>query len=150
MEFHQGNIWKGEHDGAGACVKIALGKEELKYESDTILENTEIIVQWCNSMMGPGNTCNSMVSRYFWLICELDIKKFQDFYTLTGSSEMHSFQSSNVASLAIYTRKFACFFSLCMHHLWDECESKEWVEKWFCRPLHPIDSYQLPTTLQLN
>ena len=37
-----------------------------------------------------------------------------------------------------------------MHHLWDECESKEWVDQWSCRPLHPIDSYQLPTTLQLN
>ena len=37
-----------------------------------------------------------------------------------------------------------------MHHLWDECELKEWIDQWSCRPLHPIDSYQLPTTLQLN
>ena len=63
---------------------------------------------------------------------------------------MHPFRSSNVASLVIHTRKLACFFSSCMHHLWDECELKEWVEQWSCRPLHPIDSYQLPTILQLN
>ena len=63
---------------------------------------------------------------------------------------MHSFQSSNATSLAIHTRKLAQFFSSCMHHLWDECESKEWVDQWSCRPLHPIDSYQLPTVLQLN
>ena len=37
-----------------------------------------------------------------------------------------------------------------MHHLWDECESKEWVEKWYCIPFHPIDLYQLTTTLQLH
>ena len=37
-----------------------------------------------------------------------------------------------------------------MHNLWYECESKKWVDQWCCRPLHPIDSYQLPTTLQLN
>ena len=47
---------KGENDGVGACMKIALSREELKYEGGTILENAETIVQWCNSMMGRGNT----------------------------------------------------------------------------------------------
>ena len=53
-------------------------------------------------------------------------------------------------SPAIHTRNLAFFFSSCMHHLWDECESKEWVDQWYCRPLHPIDLYQLPIALQLN
>ena len=138
---------KGEHDGAGACVKRALSREELKYKGGTILENVETIVQWCNSSMGLGNTCKSMVSRYFWLIREPNINFFQDFCTLIGSSEMHSFQSSNVVSLGIHTRKLACFCSSCMLHLWDECKSKEWVDQWSCRLLNPIDSYQLPKTL---
>ena len=100
--------------------------------------------------MGLGNIGKSMVSRYFWLIHEPNIENFQDYYALTGSSEMHSFWSSNAMSLAIHTRKLACFFSSCMHHLWDECESKELVDEWSCRPLYPIDSYQIPTTLQFN
>ena len=79
-------------------------------------------------MMELGNTSKSMVIRYFWLIHEPDIENLQDCCTLTGSSKMHSFQNSNATSLAIHTRKLACFFSLCMHHLWDECESKEWVD----------------------
>ena len=79
--------------------------------------------------MGPGNTGKSMVSRYFWLIHEPNIETLQDFCTLTRSSEMHLFQSSNVVSLAIHTRKLAYFFSSCMHHLWDECESKDWVDQ---------------------
>ena len=82
---------KGEHDGARACVKRALSREELKYEDGAILKNVETIVQWCNLMMGPGNTCKSMVSRYFWLIREPNIENFQYCCTLTRSSEMHSF-----------------------------------------------------------
>lgn len=101
-------------------------------------------------MMGPGNTINSMVSIYFLLIYKPKIENFQDCCTLTRSSETHSFGSSNVASLTIHTRKLACFFSFCMHRLWDECESKEWVDQWSCRTFHPIDSYQLPIALQLN
>ena len=115
-----------------------------------MLENAKIIFQWCNSMMGPSNTGKSMVSRYIFLIHEPKIENFKDYCTLIGSSEMHSFKSSNAASLAIHTRKLACFFSLYMHHLWDEYESKEWVDQWSCRPLHLIDSYQLPTIRQLN
>ena len=34
---------KGVHDGAETCVKRALSREELKYESGTILENAKII-----------------------------------------------------------------------------------------------------------
>ena len=37
-----------------------------------------------------------------------------------------------------------------MHHLWNKYESKEWVDQFYCITLYPIDSYQLPTTLQLN
>ena len=56
---------KGENDGVGECVKRALSREELKYEGGAILKNVEMIVQWCNSMIGPGTTSKSMVSRYF-------------------------------------------------------------------------------------
>ena len=89
-------------------------------------------------MTRPGNTCKCMVSRYFLLIHELSIENLQDCFTLTRSSEMHSFQSLNVESLPIHSRKLAWFFSSCMHHLWEECESKDWVDQWSCRPLHPI------------
>lgn len=37
-----------------------------------------------------------------------------------------------------------------MHFLWDECESKEWVDQWSCRPLQTLDTYQLPRALQMN
>ena len=88
LNFIEVRHGKEENDGVGACVKRALSREELKYKGDTILENVETIVQWCNSMMGPGNIGKSMVSRYFWLIHEPNIENLQDCCKLTGSSEM--------------------------------------------------------------
>ena len=89
--FIEARHGKREHDGVGACVKRALSREELKYESGAILQNAENFVQWCNSTMGPSNTCKSMVSKYFWLICQPNIKNLQECCTLVESNEMHSF-----------------------------------------------------------
>ena len=97
------------------CEKV-LSREKLKYKGGTILENVETIVQLYNSMMGLDNIGKSMASRYFWLIREPNIENLQDCCTLTGSSEKHSFRSSNAVSLAIHTKKIACFCSLFMHH----------------------------------
>ena len=36
---------KGEYDGARACVKRALSREELKYEGGTMLKYAKIIVK---------------------------------------------------------------------------------------------------------
>lgn len=47
---------KGEHDGPRTCVKRNHSREELYNEGGAILENAEIIIQWCNSTMGLGNT----------------------------------------------------------------------------------------------
>ncbi|XP_057867281.2 uncharacterized protein LOC131074642 [Cryptomeria japonica] len=148
--FIEAGHGKGEHDGAGACVKRALTREELKNEGGAMLIDAKTIVQWCNSTMGPGNVGKSMISRYFWLIRECNIENYLDCCTLIGSSDMHSFRSSNATSLVIYTRQIACFCSLCMHFVWDEFESKEWVDQWSCRPLQTLDTYQLPRALQMN
>lgn len=78
--------------------------------------------------MGLGNVSKYLVSRYFWLIREDEIENLQDYYTLKGSSEMYSCRCSNAISLAIYTRQLTCFCSMCMYFVWDECESRQWVE----------------------
>ena len=41
---------KGEHDGAGACVKRALVKEQLKI-SEVELLDARTIVDWCSSTL---------------------------------------------------------------------------------------------------
>ena len=43
---------KGEHDGAGACVKTALQREELKLSTISTILNAQSIFRWCTSAMG--------------------------------------------------------------------------------------------------
>ena len=89
---------KGEHDGVGTCIKRALACEELKYKYGAILVDEKSIIQWCNATMGLGKEGESMVHGFFWLIDNTNIAPYQDSCTLIGSSELHSFRSSDVGS----------------------------------------------------
>ena len=117
---------KGEHDGAGACIKRVLAHEELKYKDGAILIDAKSIVQWCNATMGPGKEGESTVRRFFWLIDNTNIAPYQDCCTLIGSSELHSFRSSDAGSRSIHTQKMACYCLSCAEENWDDCESTEW------------------------
>ena len=49
--FETGN-GKGEHDGAGACIKTALHRQEMKFTTISLIRDVKTIVAWCSSMMG--------------------------------------------------------------------------------------------------
>ena len=121
---------KVEHDGAGACTKWALTHEELKYEDSVKLINVDSIMKRCNTTMGLGKEGESRVHRFFWLIDNTNIAPYQDCCTLTRSSELHSFRSSDAGSWSIHTWKMACYCPSCIKENWDDCESTEWVDKW--------------------
>ena len=38
---------KGKHDGAGACIKTALQREEMRFTRNPHIKDAESIVQWC-------------------------------------------------------------------------------------------------------
>ena len=65
LNFKKASHGKGEHDGAGACIKRALAHEELKYKDGEILTNAKSIVQWCNTTMGPHKEGKSTVRIFF-------------------------------------------------------------------------------------
>ena len=94
--FTEAGHGKGEHDGVGTCIKRALAHEELKYKYGATLIDTKSIIQWCNAIMVPNKEGESMVGRPFWLIDNTNIPPYEDCCTLIGSSELHSFRSSNV------------------------------------------------------
>ena len=48
--FFESDHGKGEHDGAVACVKRALVKEQLKILGEKILD-AHSIVDWCSSTL---------------------------------------------------------------------------------------------------
>ena len=41
---------KGEHDGAGSCIKTTLRREQMKF-TGTSLQDAESIVKWCTTVM---------------------------------------------------------------------------------------------------
>ena len=55
---------KGEHDGAGACIKTTLRREEMKFIGAR-LRDAASIVQWCASIMGEQATRKHLVRRIF-------------------------------------------------------------------------------------
>lgn len=75
--FFESGHGKGEHDGAGACVKRALVKEQLKVSVAELL-NARSIVDWCSLALSLGGTLDSVVHRFFWLVEEGPIANRSD------------------------------------------------------------------------
>ena len=69
---------KGEHDGAGACFKTNLHREELKLSTESTIRDAHSIVSWCTSIMGEGSivqiesTRKRHVHRFFWEVVDVD------------------------------------------------------------------------------
>ncbi|KAH9325154.1 hypothetical protein KI387_005332, partial [Taxus chinensis] len=65
---------KGEHDGAGACIKRALKKQSFDYEGDRLID-AHTVVEWCKKhfavQVSTSQASTSHVStphRVFWEI----------------------------------------------------------------------------------
>lgn len=89
---------KEEHDGAGACVKRELAREELNFNDGVKFTGAENNVDWCVKNIRHESQESSMVRIYFLLIEEQYLEGYEYCMTLVGSSDMHSFRSSNASS----------------------------------------------------
>ena len=69
---------KGEHDGAGACVKTTLRREELKLSTVSTILNARSIVRWCMLVMGEASamrvesTRKRHVERFFGEVVDIE------------------------------------------------------------------------------
>lgn len=59
--FFEDGHGKGEHDGAGACVKRALARKQLKFEEKTKFRDARAIMDWCNTKLSIGSSENSTI-----------------------------------------------------------------------------------------
>lgn len=99
--FEAGN-GKGEHDGASACLKRALVKEQLRI-SGANFSDARFIVDCCSSTLSHGDTLDSVVTRFFWLVEESTMGYRLDCQTIKDSSKMHSFLGSDASTWTIWT-----------------------------------------------
>ena len=76
--FETGN-GKGEHDGVGACIKIELRRQEMRFTNVSLVRYEKSIVEWCSSVMGEEArmredkfTRKKHVRRFFWEVVDVD------------------------------------------------------------------------------
>ena len=70
---------KGEHDGASACINIALRRKEMKLTAISLIQDAKTIVTWCSLVMGNKarrkeyqSFQKAHVHRYFWEVFDVD------------------------------------------------------------------------------
>ena len=89
---------KGEHDGARACVKTALRREELKLSIESTIRNAQSIVRWCTSVMGEESamrvesTRKRHVERFFWEMVDIDHSHAWECKTVPGTRAFIRFE----------------------------------------------------------
>ena len=75
---------KGEHDGASACIKTALQREEMKF-TGARLRDVASIVKWCASVMGEQATRKQLVQRICREVKKLDRSNTHQVNTVHGN-----------------------------------------------------------------
>jgi hypothetical protein len=121
----QWNYWgfghgKGPHDGAGACLKQALRKEQLK-PYGARLQNASDVVEFLKNSMNKEHAAyvgaRREVKRNFHEIKESMVDRHHGFNcrTVKGSRSLHSVRSmSHSNNVLLETRALACFCTGCV------------------------------------
>jgi hypothetical protein len=136
------NYWgtghgKGPHDGAGACLKQLLRKEQLKTNGHK-LQCAKDVVEFLNSSLAPSTTWEGLakkdIHRVFREIGENEVDRVKRVYnckTIAGSRAMHSVRSiSHDKPLSIQCRNYSCFCTSCMSTGPGSCPNSSHVEPW--------------------
>ena len=110
---------KRELDRAGACIKIALRRKEMKFTTILLIRDENTIVAWCCSVMGQGairkedqSSQKAHVHRYFWEVFDVDRSHLYECKTVQGPHAFHSVLTSHNAIIEMWLRK-TCFCYPC-------------------------------------
>lgn len=136
---------KGEHDGAGACVKRALRRYQLRRDSERFRDARQV-VEWCTMHMGVATSSSSdvgqsrrTVRRFFTCVDGGDIGiGVGDCVTVDGTLKLHSIRSSMQRDPTVFTRRHSCFCVGCVHGDWVDCQMNGWADKWHEQILRPL------------
>ena len=119
------NFWgsghgKGPHDGASACLKQGLRKEQLKVNA-TKLHNALDVVLFLRSSMNQPHAAypgaRREVDRNFILIGKMEVNQQNSMAckTVPGSRSIHSICSvGNNNNTLLEMKDFSCFCNICV------------------------------------
>lgn len=135
---------KGPHDGAGACLKQTLRKEQLKPDSIR-LHNAADVVSFLKVAMNLPNgaypRAKRVVEWHFHLIEKTEVCRKNPLAcrTVPGSRSMHSIRSvSHTNNVLLQCRDYSCFCRACVSvHAFGRCPNHLHVAPWKLVTLDP-------------
>jgi hypothetical protein len=137
---------KGPHDGAGACLKQTLRKEQLR-PSSTQLCGAGDVVRFLEEAMDLPNTtyleARRLVDRHFKLIGEFEVAREQErnCKTVYGSRSLHLVRSVNhLNNFLLEAREFSCFCPQCVTGTGGNCLKGSHASPWQLITLEPVNS----------
>jgi hypothetical protein len=148
MEWH---FWgmghgKGPHDGAGACLKQAIQKEQVRPDSRQLHCASDITAYLQTAMNLPNAAyplARWIVHRHFILIGLKEVPRDKPLacQTVLGSRSMHSIRSvSHTNNILLECRDHSCFCPCCVLGAPGTCPHRTHVEPWKMETLQPIIS----------
>lgn len=146
MEWH---YWgsghgKGPHDGAGACVKQSIRKEQLRPGSRKLHGAADVVEYLKSSMDRPNGAyaaAKRVVERNFFLIGATEVSRTNPkaCATVEGTRSMHSVRSIGPANnVLLQVRDYSCFCPGCVHGAAEACPNVAYVQPWKLVTLEPI------------
>lgn len=152
--FFETGHGKGEHDGAGACVKRALRRHQLRRDSERFRDARQV-VDWCTAHMTTSAASSfpqrdaRIVRRFFWYVDSSDIDSASlECATVDGTLRLHCIRSSSYDDPTIFTRRRSCFCGPCIDGDSSHCDMLEWADPWFEQVLRP-DHVVMPPLLTM-
>ena len=137
---------KGPHDGAGACLKSGLRKEQLRVNS-TRLHNAEDVVHFLRSSMNQPHAAYAGarrdVKRNFVLIRKTEVcrKVSMGCKTVPGSRNFHSVRSVGASNNVLLEMKdYSCFCVGCVSraNTGASCPNKAYSGPWTLKTMEPL------------
>lgn len=143
------NFWgsghgKGPHDGAGACLKQALRKEQLKRTSQKLHNAADVVGYLPHAMSLPNRAyplAKRVVNRKYHLIGEKDVSRKHPLAckTVSGSRSIHSIRSVGPQNnTLLQIRNYSCFCNVCIYGSAGICPSRGCAAPWKFVTLEPI------------
>lgn len=137
---------KGPHDGAGACLKQNIRKEQLRPGSRWLHGAADVVDYLKTSMNRPNGAypaARRVVDRHFTLIGKTEVCRRLSMAcaTVSGSRSMHSIRSVGPQNnVQLQVRDFSCFCNFCVDSEGESCSSFTFVKPWRVVTLVPTST----------
>lgn len=135
---------KGPHDGAGACLKQCIRREQVRPDSVRLHSASDVATYLQTAMSLPNAAypnARREVNRHFHLIGLTEVPRDKPLacQTISGSRSMHSIRSvTYLNNTLLECRDHSCFCPSCVWGDLGDCPNKLHAQPWRLEQLQPL------------